>query len=152
VRNRNIGIFPNLVINDIMSLTIRTFYPIAPDYMEVNAWAMGPIEESAEDSAVLLDNFLTFLGPGGGSSELAIPMALKSMRSSRPWLVGVAMRNTQRIKRLSHAVNAITRRIYRRALDRESACQVGVFTRYLGIAGTPIASQVSVSFELVICT
>lgn len=64
-RNRNIGIFPNLVINDIMSLTIRTFYPIAPDYMEVNAWAMGPLEESAEDSAVRLDNFLTFLGPGG---------------------------------------------------------------------------------------
>src|SRR5579872_3350261 len=64
-RNRNIGIFPNLVVNDIMSLTIRTFYPVAPDYMEVNAWAMGPIEESAEDSAVRLDNFLTFLGPGG---------------------------------------------------------------------------------------
>jgi p-cumate 2,3-dioxygenase subunit alpha len=60
--SRNLGIFPNLVINDIMAITIRTFYP---GYMEVNAWALAPIEESAEDSALRLDNFLTFLGPGG---------------------------------------------------------------------------------------
>jgi p-cumate 2,3-dioxygenase subunit alpha len=63
--SRNLGIFPNLVINDIMAITIRTFYPVSPDYMEVNAWALAPAEESAEDSALRLDNFLTFLGPGG---------------------------------------------------------------------------------------
>jgi hypothetical protein len=33
--------------------------------MEINAWALAPIDESAEDSALRLDNFLTFLGPGG---------------------------------------------------------------------------------------
>jgi p-cumate 2,3-dioxygenase alpha subunit len=63
--SRNLGIFPNLVINDIMAITVRTFYPVSPGYMEVNAWALAPIEESAEDSALRLDNFLTFLGPGG---------------------------------------------------------------------------------------
>ena len=63
--SRNLVIFPNLVINDIMAITIRTFYPVSPDYMEVDAWALAPIEESAEDSALRLDNFLTFLGPGG---------------------------------------------------------------------------------------
>jgi len=63
--SRNLVIFPNLVINDIMAITIRTFYPVSPDYMEVNAWALAPIDESAEDSALRLDNFLTFLGPGG---------------------------------------------------------------------------------------
>lgn len=63
--SRNLGIFPNLVINDIMAVTVRTFYPVSPDYMEVNAWALAPAEESAEDSALRLDNFLTFLGPGG---------------------------------------------------------------------------------------
>jgi p-cumate 2,3-dioxygenase subunit alpha len=63
--SRNLGIFPNLVINDIMAITVRTFFPVSPDYMEVNAWALAPIEESAEDSALRLDNFLTFLGPGG---------------------------------------------------------------------------------------
>jgi p-cumate 2,3-dioxygenase alpha subunit len=63
--SRNLGIFPNLVINDIMAITVRTFYPVSPDYMEVNAWAIAPMEESAEDSALRLDSFLTFLGPGG---------------------------------------------------------------------------------------
>ena len=63
--SRNLGIFPNLVINDIMAVTVRTFYPVSPDYMEVNAWSLAPIDESAEDSALRLDNFLTFLGPGG---------------------------------------------------------------------------------------
>ncbi|MGD0290899.1 MAG: aromatic ring-hydroxylating dioxygenase subunit alpha [Candidatus Binataceae bacterium] len=63
--SRNLGIFPNLVINDIMAVTVRTFFPVSPDYMEVNAWALAPADESAEDSALRLDNFLTFLGPGG---------------------------------------------------------------------------------------
>ncbi len=63
--SRNLGIFPNLVINDIMAVTVRTFFPSAPDYMEVNAWSLAPIDESEEDSALRLDNFLTFLGPGG---------------------------------------------------------------------------------------
>jgi p-cumate 2,3-dioxygenase alpha subunit len=63
--SRNLGIFPNLVINDIMSITVRTFFPSAPDYMEVNAWALAPLDENPEDAALRLDNFLTFLGPGG---------------------------------------------------------------------------------------
>ena len=63
--SRNLAIFPNLIINDIMAITVRTFFPVSPDYMEVNAWALAPIDESAEDSALRLDNFLTFLGPGG---------------------------------------------------------------------------------------
>ena len=48
-----------------MAITVRTFFPVSPDYMEVNAWALAPVEESAEDSALRLDNFLTFLGPEG---------------------------------------------------------------------------------------
>ena len=62
---RNLLIFPNLIINDIMAITVRTFFPISPDYMEVNAWNLGPAEEDLEDSELRLDNFLTFLGPGG---------------------------------------------------------------------------------------
>jgi p-cumate 2,3-dioxygenase subunit alpha len=62
---RNLLIFPNLVINDIMAITIRTFFPISPDYMEVDAWALSPMNERPEDLALRLDNFLTFLGPGG---------------------------------------------------------------------------------------
>ena len=63
--NRNLLIYPNLVINDIMSLTVRTFYPVEPGYLEVSAWAMMPRSEGARWHALRLDNFLTFLGPGG---------------------------------------------------------------------------------------
>ncbi len=61
----NLQIFPNLIINDIMAVTVRTFFPVSPDYMEVTAWALAPKEESPENRALRLDNFLTFLGPGG---------------------------------------------------------------------------------------
>jgi p-cumate 2,3-dioxygenase alpha subunit len=64
-KNRNMVIFPNLVINDIMAITIRTFFPTAPDYMEVNAWALAPREESQWLRQFRLFNFTEFLGPGG---------------------------------------------------------------------------------------
>lgn len=63
--NRNLLIFPNLIINDIMAITVRTFFPRTPDYMEISAWALAPIDERPEHRAMRLDNFLTFLGPGG---------------------------------------------------------------------------------------
>ncbi len=58
-------IFPNLIINDIISTTVRTFYPIEPGYMEVTAWCLGPEEEEAPERAVRLDGFVTFNSPGG---------------------------------------------------------------------------------------
>jgi hypothetical protein len=63
--NRNLLIFPNLIINDIMAITVRTFFPRTPDYMDITAWALAPIDERPEHRAMRLDNFLTFLGPGG---------------------------------------------------------------------------------------
>jgi p-cumate 2,3-dioxygenase alpha subunit len=63
--NRNLVIFPNLVINDGSSVTIRTFYPEGPNKMHVLAWALGPVEESESAVARRLDAFLTFYGPGG---------------------------------------------------------------------------------------
>lgn len=63
--SRNLLIFPNLIINDIMAITIRTFFPTTPDYMDIYAWALAPKDESPDDRALRLDNFLTFLGPGG---------------------------------------------------------------------------------------
>lgn len=63
--SRNLLIFPNLVIVDGMSVTLRTFYPRQPDYMEVTAWAIGPSEESGWLRKNRLDGFLEFFGPGG---------------------------------------------------------------------------------------
>lgn len=65
LKNRNLLIFPNLVVNDIMAVTLRTFYPLEPGYMHVNGWALAPTQESAWARQYRLDNFLEFLGPGG---------------------------------------------------------------------------------------
>ncbi|HWM47720.1 MAG TPA: aromatic ring-hydroxylating dioxygenase subunit alpha [Xanthobacteraceae bacterium] len=63
--NRNLVIFPNLVINDGSSVTVRHFYPLGPDHMRVTAWALGPVEETEAQRARRLHAFLTFYGPGG---------------------------------------------------------------------------------------
>jgi p-cumate 2,3-dioxygenase alpha subunit len=63
--NRNLVVFPNLVINDGSSVTVRTFYPLGPERMLVRAWALGPQDETEVARAIRLDSFLTFYGPGG---------------------------------------------------------------------------------------
>jgi p-cumate 2,3-dioxygenase alpha subunit len=63
--DRNLLIFPNLVVNDIMAVTIRTFYPEAAGYMKINAWALAPKEEEGVFLDRRLRNFLEFLGPAG---------------------------------------------------------------------------------------
>ncbi|WP_102348906.1 aromatic ring-hydroxylating oxygenase subunit alpha [Bacillus sp. Marseille-P3661] len=63
--NRNLVIFPNLVINDGSSITVRTFFPKSHDNMRVTAWALGVEGESESARARRLDSFLTFYGPGG---------------------------------------------------------------------------------------
>ena len=63
--SRNLLIFPNFVIVDVMALTLRTFFPRQPDFMEVTAWALGPSEEKDWLRKNRLHSFLEFLGPGG---------------------------------------------------------------------------------------
>lgn len=63
--SRNLLIFPNLIVNDIMAVTVRTFEPISPDLMHVRAWELAPLVEDPALHAARLDNFLSFLGPGG---------------------------------------------------------------------------------------
>lgn len=90
--NRNLVIFPNLVINDGSSVTIRTFHPTAADHMKVRAWALGPKEETAAARAIRLDSFLTFYGPGGFATPDDVE-ALESVQSGLatyrevPWSV-----------------------------------------------------------------
>jgi len=63
--DRNLLIFPNLVVNDIMAVTIRTFYPDSPGSMKISAWALAPEEEKGVFLDRRLRNFLEFLGPAG---------------------------------------------------------------------------------------
>src|SRR3546814_9525539 len=51
-RNRNLVLFPNLVINDHISLTIRCTEPVAPDAMDVTVWGLAPEEEASNTVAV----------------------------------------------------------------------------------------------------
>ncbi len=62
--SRNLLIFPNLIFVQNFR-TVRTFYPAAPDYLEVNAWALLPKGEPAAIRRLRHDNFISFLGPGG---------------------------------------------------------------------------------------
>jgi p-cumate 2,3-dioxygenase subunit alpha len=63
--NRNLLIYPNLIINDIMAVTVRTLFPVAPDRVDVTAWELARRDELASLRQRRLDSFLTFLGPGG---------------------------------------------------------------------------------------
>jgi benzoate/toluate 1,2-dioxygenase alpha subunit len=67
--SRNLVIFPNLVVIDlVMGVVIRKIDPVSEGYMEVTAWELAPPEEGPELKRQRLDNFLTFWGPGGLAS------------------------------------------------------------------------------------
>ena len=88
--NRNLAIFPTLVINDGSSVTVRHFTPVAPDLMHVTAWALGPVEETEAQRARRLHAFLTFYGPGGFATPddvAALECAQQGYASFRevPW-------------------------------------------------------------------
>lgn len=65
---RNMVIFPNLVINDTVCPTVRTFYPTSPDYLEAYTWCLGAKDDTPELRQVRLDGYLEFYGPGGFAS------------------------------------------------------------------------------------
>ena len=75
--NRNMLIYPNLMVNDIMAVTVRTSCRSAPDRMDVTAWEMAPRDELPAAASARLDSFLTFLGPGG----FATPDDLEALES-----------------------------------------------------------------------
>jgi p-cumate 2,3-dioxygenase alpha subunit len=81
--NRNMLIYPNLIINDIMAVTVRTFYPPAPDVVDVTAWELAPVNELPSLRQRRLDSFLTFLGPGG----FATPDDLEALESCQQGFV-----------------------------------------------------------------
>jgi p-cumate 2,3-dioxygenase alpha subunit len=72
--DRNTLIFPNFVVNDLMAITVRTFYPVRPDYMEINAWALAPIGEERLSRERRLQNFVEFFGPAGFASPDDVEM------------------------------------------------------------------------------
>jgi len=62
--SRNIFIYPNLILISLWR-TVRTFYPVSPDFIEIDAWALLPANESQELRERRFENFISFLGPAG---------------------------------------------------------------------------------------
>jgi len=71
---KNLVVFPNLVFNDNVGLTIRVIEPLGPNEIHVRAWGLGHAGESPELLAIRLDNFSNFLGPAGFGSADDIEM------------------------------------------------------------------------------
>jgi p-cumate 2,3-dioxygenase alpha subunit len=74
---RNLLIYPNLLLLDVAGLTIRTVWPVRPDYMELSGWALAPREEGPKRLKRRLENFNLFLGPGG----LATPDDIEALEA-----------------------------------------------------------------------
>ena len=82
-KSRNLVIFPNLAIVDVMALTVRTFYPNSADQMDVTAWALAPSEENKWLRKNRLHSFLEFLGPGGFATPDDVEMLEQCQRGYR---------------------------------------------------------------------
>jgi p-cumate 2,3-dioxygenase alpha subunit len=78
--DRNLAIFPNLVINDIMAITVRTFYPKGPGRMSVNSWALAPVGEATSSRSRRLRNYVEFLGPAGFATPDDVEMLESAQR------------------------------------------------------------------------
>jgi benzoate/toluate 1,2-dioxygenase alpha subunit len=84
---RNLVIFPNLVVIDlVMGVLVRKIDPITPDYMDVSAWHLAPVDEGADLRRQRLDNFLTFWGPGG----LATPDDVEALETCQRSYASIA--------------------------------------------------------------
>jgi p-cumate 2,3-dioxygenase alpha subunit len=79
--DRNLVVFPNLVVNDIMAVTIRTFYPLSPGRMQVNSWALAPVGESARSRDRRMKSFVEFLGPAGFATPDDVEMLESAQKS-----------------------------------------------------------------------
>jgi p-cumate 2,3-dioxygenase alpha subunit len=64
-RSRQMLIFPNTILNDVMSLSVRTSYPLSATSCRSNIWNLAPVGEDPRIRRIRLENHLTFVGPGG---------------------------------------------------------------------------------------
>lgn len=75
--DRNLLIFPNLIINDIMGVVVRTITPTAAGHTLIAQWTLATKGEPESVRARRLDSYVTFQGPGG----LATPDDLEACES-----------------------------------------------------------------------
>jgi p-cumate 2,3-dioxygenase subunit alpha len=63
--DRNVVIFPNLIILDLMGVVVRKIAPTSAGYTKITQWSLATAGEGADMRSRRLENFITFQGPGG---------------------------------------------------------------------------------------
>jgi p-cumate 2,3-dioxygenase alpha subunit len=77
--NRLMLIYPNFALHDIAGISLRYFEPSGVDSMEVTVQTLAPKNESPQLLSRRLENFVSFLGPGG----FAHPDDIEAMESAQ---------------------------------------------------------------------
>jgi p-cumate 2,3-dioxygenase alpha subunit len=111
---RNLLIYPNLLLLDVAGLTLRTVWPVRPDYMELTGYALAPRGESAAQTRRRLEGFNLFLGPGG----LATPDDVEALEACQEGFAATA-EDYSDISRGMHRDAATVDELQMRAFWRE---------------------------------
>ena len=69
LRQRNLTIFPNLQVIDILSAQVRTWRPLAPDKTEMVSHCLAPAGESAAARTLRIRNYEDFFNASGLASS-----------------------------------------------------------------------------------
>nr|WP_256375192.1 MULTISPECIES: RHO alpha subunit C-terminal catalytic domain-containing protein [unclassified Bradyrhizobium] len=69
LRQRNLTIFPNLQVIDILSAQVRTWRPLAPDKTEMVSHCLAPVGESAAARTLRIRNYEDFFNASGLASS-----------------------------------------------------------------------------------
>lgn len=69
LRQRNLTIFPNLQVIDILSAQVRTWRPLAADRTEMVSHCLAPVGESPEARTIRIRNYEDFFNPSGLASS-----------------------------------------------------------------------------------
>jgi phenylpropionate dioxygenase-like ring-hydroxylating dioxygenase large terminal subunit len=69
LRQRNLTIFPNLQVIDILSAQVRTWRPLAPNKTEMVSHCLAPVGESPAARTMRIRNYEDFFNPTGLASS-----------------------------------------------------------------------------------
>ena len=70
--DRNVMIFPNLIILDVMGVVIRKLAPTSAGHAKITQWSLATAGEGADMRARRLENFITFQGPGASRRRMTL--------------------------------------------------------------------------------
>jgi p-cumate 2,3-dioxygenase alpha subunit len=80
--DRNLLIFPNLIVNDIMGVVVRTITPTSAGHTKINQWSLATAGENPDLRARRLESYIAFQGPAG----LATPDDLEACEACQAGL------------------------------------------------------------------